>query len=127
MTRKVATKRKTTKPAPAAKPPRKRKTKAAAKTPTAASPPPRKRAQRKRSGAASSAAIGLVSGSEVIARAPAGPSRNRKERKGVTVYMDPAQKERLDQIAGRQSMTLQDLGLEAFELLFDKYAKTPRK
>ena len=121
MTRKSAPKRKTTgKPAPAKKA---RKTKRAAKTKSAASQAPRKRAQRARSGAASSAAIGMVSGSEFAPRAPVAPSRSRKQRKGVTVYLEPAQKKVLDQIAAQHVITLQDLGLEAFELLFAKYAK----
>ena len=123
MSRKVATKRKATKKTSPAK--RARKSEAVAKPAAARSAPKRKRTKTKRSGAASSAAIGLVSGSEFIARAPISPSKNRKERKGVTVYMDPAQKEILDQIGRQKSMTLQDLGLEAFELLFEKYGKTP--
>ena len=122
MSRKVATKRKATKKTSSAKRPR--KSDAAAKPAAARSAPPRKRTKAKRSGAASSAAIGLVTGSEFVARAPIGPSKNRKERKGVTIYMDPAQKELLDQIGRQHAMTLQDLGLEAFELLFEKYGKT---
>ena len=110
------------KPAPA-KQPRKTKRTAKSKAKASASPTPRKRAKRTRSGAASSAAIGLVSGSEFVSRAPVGPSRSRKERKGVTVYLEPAQKEMLDRIAAQHTMTLQDLGLEAFGLLFEQYAK----
>ena len=124
MSRKVATKRKATKKTSPAKRPRKSDT--AAKPVAGRSPASRKRTKGKRSGAASSAAIGLVSGSEFVARAPVGPSKNRKERKGVTVYMDPPQKELLDQIGRQHAMTLQDLGLEAFELLFKKYGKAPR-
>lgn len=119
MTRKVATKRSAAKK-PAAKRPAKRKT--AAKPKTARAPAPRKRAAKKRSGAASSAAIGRVSGSEFAARVPLAPSKDRKQRKGVTVYLEPSDKERLDRIAGQQSKTLQDLGLEAFALLFEKHA-----
>ena len=43
-----------------------------------------------------SAAIGRVSGSEFAARAPLAPSKDRKQRKGFTVYLEPSDKERLD-------------------------------
>lgn len=117
MTRKVASKRSTTK-APPAKRSAKRKT---AAKPAARASAPRKRAAKKRSGAASSAAIGRVSGSELVARPPLAPSKDRKQRKGVTVYLEPSDKELLDRIASHQSKTLQDLGLEAFTLLFAKH------
>lgn len=129
MTRKATPKRQTptkklpAKKADAARQPRKSKSKGATKTKSAASAASRKRTNRARSGAASSAVLGLVSGSDVLPRTPAGPSRSRKQRKGVTVYLAPAQKDLLDKIAAHHAITLQDLGLEAFDLLFAKYAK----
>ena len=56
-------------------------------------------------------------------RAPGAQSRSRKQRKGVTFYLEPEQKKVVDQIAAQHAITLQDLVLEAFELLFAKYAK----
>lgn len=51
--------------------------------------------------------------------------KGRKGKKGIAIYMSPAAKEVLDRIAHEQRRSVQDLGLEALNLLFRKYRQKP--
>ena len=51
--------------------------------------------------------------------------KGRKALKGISIYMHPLAKEVLDTIARDQRRTVQDLGLEALNLLFQHYGKKP--
>jgi hypothetical protein len=60
----------------------------------------------------------------------AGPSdypigKGRRALKGISIYMHPLAKEVLDKIALEQDRTVQDLGLEALNLLFRHYGEKP--
>lgn len=86
--------------------------------PPAVSPSDRKAALRARSG---------------IERAPPKPpaqssypiGKGRKTQKGISIYMHPLAKATLDTIAEEQGMKIQELGLEALNLLFRHYGKKP--
>jgi hypothetical protein len=51
--------------------------------------------------------------------------KGRKALKGVAIYMHPLAKEVLDKIAREQGRSLQELGLEALNLLFRHYGEKP--
>ncbi|MFN3868482.1 MAG: ribbon-helix-helix domain-containing protein [Hyphomicrobiaceae bacterium] len=57
--------------------------------------------------------------------APFPTGKGRKSLKGISIYMNPLAKEVLDKIAKEQQRTVQDLGLEALNLLFRKYGEKP--
>ncbi len=52
-------------------------------------------------------------------------SKDRKQLKGIAIYMNPAAKRVLDKIALDNERTVQDLGLEALNLLFRQYGEKP--
>ncbi len=64
---------------------------------------------------------------------PAGPaasadtalSRKRKDLKGIAIYMHPIAKRTLDKIAYEHDKSVQELGLEALNLLFTQYGERP--
>lgn len=49
----------------------------------------------------------------------------RKHLKGIAIYMHPLAKEALDRIARSERKTMQELGLEALNLLFRHYDEKP--
>lgn len=49
----------------------------------------------------------------------------RKHLKGIAIYMHPLAKEALDRIARSERKTMQELGLEALNLLFRYYDEKP--
>ena len=51
--------------------------------------------------------------------------KGRKAMKGISIYMHPLAKDVLDKIAAEQDRTVQDLGLEALNLLFRHYGHKP--
>jgi hypothetical protein len=51
--------------------------------------------------------------------------KNRKLQKGISIYMHPLAKDVLDAIADEHGKKIQDLGLEALNLLFKHYGKKP--
>jgi hypothetical protein len=51
--------------------------------------------------------------------------KGRRALKGISIYMHPLAKEVLDKIALEQNRTVQDLGLEALNLLFRHYGEKP--
>lgn len=51
--------------------------------------------------------------------------KGRKAQKGISIYMHPMAKSVLDGIADEQGKKIQDLGLEALNLLFRHYGKKP--
>lgn len=51
--------------------------------------------------------------------------KGRKALKGIAIYMHPLAKDVLDKIARDQRRTVQDLGLEALNLLFVRYGEKP--
>jgi|GEM_PF-4516561 len=51
--------------------------------------------------------------------------KGRKALKGISIYMHPLAKEVLDRIAREHNRTVQDLGLEALNLLFRRYGEKP--
>lgn len=51
--------------------------------------------------------------------------KGRKALKGISIYMHPLAKDVLDKIAAEQDRTVQDLGLEALNLLFRHYGEKP--
>ena len=51
--------------------------------------------------------------------------KGRKALKGISIYMHPLAKDVLDGIAREQGRTVQDLGLEALNLLFQRYGEKP--
>jgi len=57
---------------------------------------------------------------------PAYPiGKGRKALKGISIYMHPLAKEVLDRISHEQNRTVQDLGLEALNMLFQRYGEKP--
>lgn len=59
-------------------------------------------------------------------RAAAYPiGKDRKALKGIAIYMHPLAKDVLDRIAREHKRTVQDLGLEALNLLFRRYGEKP--
>lgn len=57
---------------------------------------------------------------------PAYPiGKGRKALKGISIYMHPIAKDVLDKIAREQDRSLQELGLEALNLLFRRYGEKP--
>jgi hypothetical protein len=52
-------------------------------------------------------------------------AKGRKALKGIAIYMHPLAKEVLDKIAAGQGRTVQELGLEALNLLFRHYGEKP--
>ena len=63
---------------------------------------------------------------EPPAPAPAYPiGKGRKALKGISIYMHPLAKDVLDKIAAQHGKTVQDLGLEALNLLFRHYGEKP--
>ena len=62
----------------------------------------------------------------VDARGAAYPiGKDRKALKGIAIYMHPLAKDVLDKIAREHKRTVQDLGLEALNLLFRRYGEKP--
>ncbi|MND02677.1 hypothetical protein D3C83_221470 [compost metagenome] len=58
--------------------------------------------------------------------APAAPpEKGRAGRKGVVIYLDPAAKKLLADLAHEHQKSLQDLGIEAFNHLFRAYGQKP--
>lgn len=51
--------------------------------------------------------------------------KDRKQRKGIAIYMHPLAKDVLDDIARENGKTVQDLGIEALNLLFVRYGEKP--
>jgi len=51
--------------------------------------------------------------------------KGRKSLKGISIYMHPLAKDVLDRIAQEQRRTVQELGLEALNLLFVHYGEKP--
>ena len=51
--------------------------------------------------------------------------KGRKMLKGISIYMHPLAKDVLDKIAREHHRTVQDLGLEALNLLFRRYGEKP--
>ncbi|MGE0630045.1 MAG: ribbon-helix-helix domain-containing protein [Hyphomicrobiaceae bacterium] len=51
--------------------------------------------------------------------------KGRKALKGIAIYMHPLAKDVLDKIAREQGRTVQDLGIEALNLLFRHYGEKP--
>lgn len=49
----------------------------------------------------------------------------RKTLKGISIYMHPLAKDTLDRIAREHDRSVQDLGLEALNLLFVHYGEKP--
>jgi hypothetical protein len=91
---------------------------------------------RKRKSAAKSAtmpatrrreALESVSGIErpKPAPMPAVPEKGRAGRKGVVIYLDPAAKKVLADLAHAHRKSLQELGLEAINHLFRAYGQKP--
>lgn len=52
-------------------------------------------------------------------------AKGRKALKGISIYMHPLAKDVLDRIAREQDRTVQELGLEALNLLFRHYGEKP--
>ena len=48
-------------------------------------------------------------------------SKNRKGKRSIAIYMDQIVKDELDSIALRERRSIQDLGLEAINLLLARY------
>ena len=97
-----------------------------ATAPAAAKAPPTRVASAQRK-----AAMRAQSG---VTRKPHPPSaepevypigRGRKALKGISIYMHPLAKDVLDRIAQQQKRTVQELGLEALNLLFAHYGEKP--
>jgi hypothetical protein len=57
--------------------------------------------------------------------APDDIGKGRRGRKGVVVYLHPIAKDLLADIGRRQRKTIQDLGIEAMNLLFKQYGEKP--
>lgn len=91
---------------------------ASAKTTAAAMAAQRKAAIRARSGVERRK-------SEPVAAAAFPIGKGRKALKGIAIYMHPLAKQVLDKIAREQARTVQDLGLEALNLLFRHYGEKP--
>lgn len=51
--------------------------------------------------------------------------RGRKGKKGIAIYMTPMAKEVLEKIARKHKLSVQQLGIEAINLLFRKYDEMP--
>ena len=51
--------------------------------------------------------------------------KGRKHLKGISIYMHPLAKDILDKIAREQGRTVQELGLEALNLLYRNYGEKP--
>ncbi len=51
--------------------------------------------------------------------------KGRKALKGISIYMHPLAKDALDAIAEDQGKSIQELGLEALNLLFRDYGRKP--
>lgn len=51
--------------------------------------------------------------------------KGRKGRKAIVVYLHPFAKDQLEKIAGEHKRTVQDLGVEAVNLLFRSYGEKP--
>lgn len=79
----------------------------------------RKAAIRARSGVQRRAADSVID----AAAYPTG--KGRKSLRGISIYMHPLAKQILDKIAREQDRTVQDLGLEALNLLFRHYGEKP--
>jgi hypothetical protein len=55
--------------------------------------------------------------------APKGKSRDQL--KGVVIYINPVAKKRLSQLARKYEKTVQDIGIEAINLMFRHYGEKP--
>lgn len=99
---------------------------------------PAKSAAKKRSGSTATSAAAarkaaITARSGVKRRQPKAAAlaekypigKGRKALKGISIYMHPLAKEVLDNIARDQKRTVQDLGLEALNLLFQRYGEKP--
>lgn len=56
---------------------------------------------------------------------PAAIGKGRKGRKAVVVYLHPAAKDLIESISHTHKRTVQDLGIEAMNLLFRSYGEKP--
>lgn len=89
------------------------------------------KAARTSAAALRKAALRARSGVEPRRSEPAAPpaaypiGRGRKALKGISIYMHPLAKEVLDAIAREQRRTVQELGIEALNLLFRHYGEKP--
>lgn len=87
---------------------------------------PRGAAAPTRKAAMEARAVGVRRKPEPVPLAVAYPTgRGRKALKGISIYMHPLAKDVLDKIAREQAKTVQDLGLEALNLLFTHYGEKP--
>lgn len=111
----MSTRRKPRKPAPQAAA---RARKSEARKAPAAAASARKAALRSRSG--------VQRPKEPAASTQTYPiGKDRKQLKGIAIYMHPLAKDVLDKIALEQKRTVQELGLEALNLLFRHYGEKP--
>lgn len=94
----------------------------------------KRRAPAKDTGAAAAArkaAIQAQSGVErrIVVESTSAPvypiGKGRKHLKGISIFMHPIAKETLDRISKEHRKTVQDLGLEALNLLFRQYGEKP--
>ena len=88
--------------------------------------PARKAGAAARRAAMQARAVGVRRKPEPASAAAGYPTgKGRKALKGISIYMHPLAKEVLDKIAREQAKTVQDLGLEALNLLFSHYGEKP--
>ena len=92
---------------------------------------PKSKSGKPSAAAARKAAIKARSGSERRRRGAPAPAasypigKERKALKGISIYMHPLAKEVLDKIAEEEGKSVQDLGIEALNLLFLQYGEKP--
>lgn len=99
--------------------------KAQAQTLTQALPPAPPRATAGERKAALKARSGVKLPPPVSEPASYPIGKGRKQLKGIAIYMHPLAKEALDRIARNERRTVQELGLEALNLLFRHYGEKP--
>jgi len=73
----------------------------------------------------SRAAMQRASSVHPLRKSSAEAPKGRKGRKGVVIYLTPEAKDQLARLAFDQRMTVQDLGVEAINLLFEAYRQKP--
>lgn len=71
----------------------------------------------------------MAAASGIVRKRPKVPEppieKGRRGRRGVVVYLHPLAKEALSKIAHEHRKTIQDLGVEAINLLFSSYGEKP--
>jgi hypothetical protein len=70
---------------------------------------------------ASLAASSGLDTAKTAGRPAVAPSKDRKGKRSIAIYMDQIVKDELDAIALRERRSIQDLGLEAINLLLVRY------